>query len=161
VAGAVTIRLPRSLAERLEREAGRLGVSLEEYVLELLLGDVDPPERAREYAEAARDLLEAAREELERGDVRQAAGKVWGAAALAVKAYAAWRGGKRLSSHGELWEYSRNMMEELGVWVSDAWAQANAIHVCFYEGWCTRVHVEQALKRVERLVEEVASRILT
>jgi hypothetical protein len=53
------------------------------------------------------------------------------------------------------------MMEELGVWVSDAWAQANAIHVCFYEGWCTRVHVEQALKRVERLVEEVASRILT
>jgi hypothetical protein len=67
VAGAVTIRLPRSLAERLEREAGRPGISLEEYVLELLLGDVDPPERAREYAEAARDLLEAAREELEGG----------------------------------------------------------------------------------------------
>lgn len=161
MAGAVTIRLPRSLAERLERKAGRLGVSLEEYVLELLLGDVDPPERAREYAEAARDSLETAREELKRGDVRQAAEKVWGAAALAVKAYAAWRDGKRLSSHGELWEYPRRLMEELGEWVHDGWMNANAMHACFYEGWCTRVHVEQAIKRVKRLVEEVASRILT
>jgi len=102
-----------------------------------------------------------AREELERGGVRQAAEKLWGAAALAVKAYAAWRDGKRLASNGELWEYTRRMMAELGGWVSDAWAQANAMHVCFYEGWCTREHVEQALERIKRLVENVASRIRT
>ncbi len=158
--GSVAVWIPRGVAERLEREARRLGVSLEEYVLELLLGDLDPPGRAREYAEAAKDLLEMAGEELAKGDVRQAAEKLWGAAALAVKAYAAWRDGRRLSSHGELWEYSRKLMEDLGGWVSDAWAQASAMHVCFYEGWCTREHVEQAIKRVKRLVEEVASRIL-
>lgn len=38
--------------------------------------------------ETALDLLEEAREELGKGNVRQAAEKLWGAAALAVKAHA-------------------------------------------------------------------------
>ena len=96
IAEAVTIRLPGSVAERLKRRARRLGLSLEEYVLELVLGDIDPVERARGCAEAAYDLLEQARRELARGDVRQAAEKAWGAAALAVKAYAEWREKKAL-----------------------------------------------------------------
>ncbi len=60
-----------------------------------------------EYVEVAEDFLRRAREELKGGDVRQATEKVWGAAALAVKAYAKWREGRRLVSHGELWEYRR------------------------------------------------------
>jgi HEPN domain-containing protein len=71
----------------------------------------------RIYADAARDLLRQAREELEKGNFRQAAEKIWGAAALAVKAYAEWRKGRRLSSHGELWEYKRIMEREVGEWV--------------------------------------------
>ena len=155
----LVIRLPRAIAERLEREARRQGISVEEYLVELLAGDLDPRERAREYIEAARSLLEEAREELERGNTRQAAEKAWGAAALAVKAYAASRDGRRLTSHGELWEYKRRLEKELGEWVSDAWAQATAMHVCFYEAWCTRHDVEEALKRIEKLVEEAGKRI--
>ncbi len=155
MADAVALRIPRGVAERLEQEAKRSGQTLEEYVLDLLLQGLDPPERAREYAEAARSLLEQAREELERGDVRQAAEKLWGAAALAVKAYASWRDGRRLSSHGELWEYKRIMARELGGWVSDAWYAAQSMHICFYEGWCSREDVEEALARIERLVREV------
>ena len=135
---AAVVRLPRGVAERLEEEARRKGLSLKEYVLELLLRDLDPHERAREYIEAARGLLEQAGEELGRGDVRQAAEKAWGAAALAVKAYAALRDGRRLASHRELWEYSKRLMRELGDWVGDAWAHAASMHVCFYEGWCSR-----------------------
>ena len=67
------------------REARRRGISLEEYVLELVLRDLDPPERAKEYVEASKDLLEQAREGLKKDDVRQAAEKAWGAAALAVR----------------------------------------------------------------------------
>ncbi len=156
---SIVIRIPRRVAERLEQEARKLGVSLEGYVLELALRDLDPPERAKEYAEAARDLLEQAQEELARGDVRQAAEKAWGAAALAVKAYAAWRDGKRLTSHKELWEYKRLLQEELGEWISDAWAQANAMHVCFYEDWCSKEDVRDALKRIERLVKEVGKKV--
>ena len=151
--------MPRAILERLKVEAERLGEPLEEYIVELLSQALDPGERLKGYLEAARMLLEEARVELEKGDVRQAAEKLWGAAALAVKAYALWREGRRLASHGELWEYVGKMMDELGGWVYDAWMSANGMHTCFYEGWCTERHVKEALKRVARLVGEVAGRI--
>ena len=95
-------------------------------------------------------------EELRRGDVRQAAEKVWGSAALAVKAYAAWREDRRLASHGELWQYKRKVQGELGEWVADAWAHASAMHTCYYEGWCSGEDMEEAARRVKRLVGEIA-----
>lgn len=154
---ALTLR--GRLAKLLRERAGERGLSVEEYLVELLAGDLDPGERAREYIEAARGLLEEAREELGRGNVRQAAEKLWGAAALAVRAYAEWREGKRLTSHGELWEYTKRMIDEIGEWVYDAWMTATGMHACFYEAWCTQMHVEEALKRIERLVEEEAGRL--
>lgn len=60
------VRLPQAVVERLEQEARRLGISLEEYVLELVLRDLDPPERAKEYIEASKYLLGQAREGLEK-----------------------------------------------------------------------------------------------
>ena len=153
------IRLPRSIAQRLRLEAEKQGMGLEEYLVELATRDLDPPERAREYIEAARSLLEEAREELRSGEVRQAAEKAWGAAALAVKAYAAWREGKRLASHGELWNYTLVLRRELGKWAMDAWNAGNSMHTCFYEGWCTREHVEDAIEKIEKLVETIETRI--
>ncbi|OYT44553.1 MAG: hypothetical protein B6U85_09850 [Desulfurococcales archaeon ex4484_42] len=148
------------LARRVREEAERLGVSVDEYLVELLSQGLDPKDRAVEYVEAARELLKEAREELEKGNVRQAAEKLWGATALTIKAYAYWRDGKRVSSHGKLWEYKRRLEDELGEWVSDAWNAGNTMHVCFYEGWCTGKDVSTAYKRVERLVNEVTSKII-
>ncbi len=156
---SVTLRLPRSVVERVEKEARRAGLGLEEYVLELVLQSMDPEERALEYVEAAKSLLEQAREELKKSDVRQAAEKIWGAAALAVKAYAEWKESKRLASHGELWEYMRKMVRELGGWIREAWMYANGMHTCFYEGWCTKEDAEDAIKRTEKLVTEVKARL--
>jgi len=147
------------VARRILEEAEKLGVTPDEYLVELVSQGLDPKDRALEYVEAAKGLLEEAREELGKGNVSQAAEKAWGASALAVKAYAYWRDEKRLTSHGELWEYKRRIEEELGDWVSDAWAQANTMHICFYEDWCTRGDVEVALRRVKKLVEEVALRV--
>jgi len=147
------------VARRIWEEAERLGVTPDEYLLELVTQGLDPRGRAVEYVEAAEELLEEAREELQKNNVRQAAEKVWGAAALAVKAYAYWRDGKRLTSHGELWEYKRRLIRELGEWVGDAWARATEMHVCFYEGWCSGEDVEASMKHVRKLVREVASRI--
>ena len=109
---STTITLPRVIVERIRREAERLGLSLDEYLVELLSQSLDPRDRAREYAEAAKELLEQARRELEKGNVRQAAEKAWGATALAVKAYAYWKEQRRLSSHEELWEYARRIKED-------------------------------------------------
>jgi len=83
---------------------------------------------------------------------------VWSAAALAVKAYALWREGKRLSSHSELWGYKRKLEEELGGWVYETWAIAQSMHTCFYEGWCTKEDVGKALEPIEKLVGETASK---
>jgi predicted DNA-binding protein len=157
----VAIRLPNLVARRLREEARKLGLSVEEYLLEILSQGLDPRDKAREYIEVASELVERAREELARGDIRQAAEKIWGAAALAVKAYAYWREGRRLASNGELWEYTLVLREELGGWVYNSWAQANAMHTCFYEGWCVREHVESALGEVEKLVKAVKDRVKT
>ena len=145
------------LARRVREEAEKQGLSVEEYLVELLSQGLDPRERALEYIEAAEGLLGQASEELRRGDIRQAAEKLWGATALAIKAYAWLREGRRLVSHGELWEYVERLARELGDWVSDAWNAGNSMHTCFYEGWCTKWHVEQSLKKIKKLVREVAT----
>ena len=158
---SINVKLPRSIVERIERDAKKAGLSLEEYIIELIFQSLDPDERILEYIDVAKDLLGQAREELQKGDVRQAAEKVWGAAALTVKAYAEWREGKRLASHGELWEYMRRMVKELGLWVREVWMYANGMHTCFYEGWCDKEDVEEALKRVKKLVVEVERKVKT
>lgn len=155
--GGNTLTIRGHIAQRLISEAERLGISVEEYLVDLLSRDLDPKNKALEYVRAAKDLLGQATEELEEGNVRQAAEKLWGAATLAVKAYAYWRDGKRLKSHGELWEYMRIMAREFGSWVRDAWMYANGMHTCFYEGWCAQEDVKDALKAIGRLVEEVAA----
>ncbi len=147
------------LAKRVKEEAEKLGISVYEYLVELLSQNLDPKDRAIEYIEAAKSLLEEAMLELEKNNVRQAAEKLWGAAALAIKAYAYWKERKRLVSHRDLWEYKRKLGEELGEWVYDAWANATEMHICFYEKWCSEKDVRVAYKRIERLVREVATRI--
>ena len=155
------IIIPRIIIERIKKEAEKLGVSIEEYIIELISQNLNPKNRAREYIEAAKELLIQSRKELEEGNIRQAAEKAWGASALAVKAYALLREGRRLSSHGELWEYSKILASEFGDWVFDAWAHANSMHTCFYEGWCTDKHVERALRVIEKLIISISERVLS
>ena len=155
---SASIIVPKSVAKRVREEAEKLGISAEEYLLELVTQGLDPSNRAIGYIEVAKELLEQAKEGLEKDDVSQAAKRVWGAAALAVKAYAEWKDGKRLASHGDLWEYKRKMVKELGEWVNDSWAQANAMHICLYEGWCAREDIEEAIERIEKLLKETTSR---
>ncbi len=102
-------------------------------------------------------MLGEARGELGKGNDWQATEKLWGVAALAVKAYAYWRNGKRLTSHGELWEYKRGLEEEFGEWIHDSWANAAEMYICPYEGWCAEKDVENAYKRIEKLVKEIES----
>ncbi|MGC8974244.1 MAG: PaREP1 family protein [Thermoproteus sp.] len=52
------------------------------------------------------------------------------------------------------------MAEELGDWVRDVWAQANAMYTNFYEGWATEADVRKAFGEVRDLVERIAERVL-
>ncbi len=153
---AVTIK--GVIARRLREEARKLDLSLEEYLLELLTQNLDPRDKAKEYINASSELLAEAREELKKRNIRQAAEKVWGAAALAIKAYALWKEGRRLTSHSELWKYKSIIASELGKWVRVAFQQADSMHTCFYEGWCDEADVEETLKAVEKLVKAVSEK---
>ncbi len=145
--------------ERLRRYASENGVLVEELVLELLTRGIDPRDKVVSYIEMAFELLKRAKEELERGEVIQAAEKLWGATALAIKAYAYYKEKRRIMSHGELWNYKNSVAEELGMWVSEVFREASSMHTCFYEGWCTRKDVEEVMSKVEKLVNAIKDKI--
>ena len=74
------------IADKLREEASKRGLGVEEYLLELLTQGLNPRDGVREYVRASEELLAGTREELERGNIRQAAEKIWEASALAVRA---------------------------------------------------------------------------
>ena len=156
---AILIAIPNSVYKRLREKAEKEGITLEEYLLELIMQDIDPKDRAYNYIEVSFELLAQAKKELEGGDLRQASEKLWGATALAIKAYAYWKDRRRLASHRELWEYSEVVANELGEWVLVVFEQADSMHKNFYEGWAKKKHVEVALKGVEKLIEAIARKI--
>jgi len=156
----VIVTIPSSVAERIKREAEKLGISFEEYLIEIFSQGLDPSSRAKEYIESAAELLNEAINEISRENIRQAAEKIWGATALAIKAYAYWKDKRRLSNHKELWEYKDKVAEELGKWVRAVFQRASSLHICFYEGWCTKQDVEDTYEDVKKLVEVLRNRIL-
>ena len=60
------------------KEAEKLGIGVEEYVIEVLSEGLNPRDKAKEYIEIARNLLKEATQELESDNIRQASEKVWG-----------------------------------------------------------------------------------
>ena len=152
----MSIIIPESIARRVREEAERHGMTPEEYILEVLTRDLDPEEKVRDYIEAARILIIQAKEELEKGDLRQVCEKIWGACALAIKAYVLARKKQELKSHKDLWIYKDEVVRELGEWVRTAFLKADSMHKNFYEGLATREDVEDSLKEVEKLVTTVS-----
>ena len=151
----MSLIIPKRIAEKIRREAERLGLTPEEYILELLTKNLDPEQKGKEYLDAALSLIEQAKRELKNNDLRQASEKVWGACALAIKAYALIRKGVKLESRKDLWIYKNEVARELGEWVRTAFLKADSMHKNFYEGLAMREDVEDALRDVEKLVTAI------
>lgn len=146
------VTLPKFIIEELKERASRAGVTVEEYLLDILVEDIDPVEGASKYIRGAEELIEQARQELKKNDLRQASEKIWGACALAIKAHALAKKGIKLESHRDLWIYKNEVARELGEWVRTVFRQADSMHKNFYENLATREDVEDVLKEVEKLV---------
>jgi len=156
---SVTIVLPRAVAERLRKKAREEGVTLSEYVIELLSRELSPEDRAKEYIRTALEIVDQALREVERGDLRQISERIWEAAILAIKAYAYAIEGRKLMNRAELWQYKDRLAREVGDWIHDAWAHAIEMHVNYYEGWATRETVEKAAKMVKDLIETILRKL--
>ena len=157
VGGFMGVVLPMVVIEELRRRAEEIGVSVDEYLLDLITRDSDPREAFDKYLRGARELLELAKEELMRNNLRQASEKIWGACALAIKAYVLARYSKRVESHRELWIYKDKVAEELGNWIRITFKLANSMHTNFYENLATRKDVEDVLNEVEKLVNTITN----
>ena len=151
-----TISIPEKIYKRMREIAENQGMSIEEYILSLAAESLDPESRAEFYWEASVELLKQAERELSKGDLRQASEKTWGAAALAVKALAYEREGRRLTSHRELWRYVSDLASE----TNDRelrllWRTAVSMHVNFYENWATRDDIEDSITNIEKFIKKL------
>ncbi len=156
----ITITLPSSIATEIMKRAHKEGMSIEEYLIDLILEDLDPNEKAEKYLDGAFELIKQAQREIQERNFRQASEKIWGACALAIKAHAYMKAGKRLTSHRELHEYKDEIVREIGDWTLNAWFAANTMHINFYEEWATEEEIKAALEKVEKLVRAIAKSII-
>ena len=155
----ISLSIPRAILEELRKYSEERGVTIEGLPVEIATQGMNPRDRAKKYIEASLELLEQAKEELNKGDLRQASEKIWGAAALAIKAYAFWREGKVLTKHTDLWSYKSVVAKELGEWIRVSWLIADAMHKNFYEGEADKDDIIKAYEEVEKLVKAIAKRI--
>ncbi|OYT52018.1 hypothetical protein B6U66_02890 [Candidatus Bathyarchaeota archaeon ex4484_135] len=150
------VLVPESAYEKLRKLAELRGATVEELVLDLVADDMTTAEAVEAYWEAAKGLLSEAEEELSKGDLRQASEKIWGSAALAVKAVALAREGRRLASHGELWRFVSELARQEGdPDIRRLWHVATSMHVNYYEGWADEGLVRGALEDVRKLLAKL------
>ena len=108
------------------------------------------------HAQMSRRFLEHARDELTKGDRIQAAEKVWGAAAHALKAVGEQRGWLH-DRHPNIFDIGEHLGLEFGQFdqFSRYLAQAEYMHRNFYlNGW-SEAAVKAALNDVETFVNEL------
>lgn len=108
------------------------------------------------HAQMSRRFLEHAKLELSKGDRIQAAEKVWGAAAHALKAVGEQRGWIH-DKHPNIFDIGEHLGREFGVFeqFSRYLAQAEYMHRNFYlNGWSEDA-IQSALNDVEAFVNEL------
>jgi hypothetical protein len=151
--------LPKKIEKKLKEECERSGTSIEELALEALCRGIneriDPLDRAELYARLSEKYLREADDLLAKKDHVQASEKLWGAAALMVKAVAASKG-ISISSHGELFSFVRRLgEEEKNPELRRLFSVASTLHQNFYENWLSGDVVREYSEDVKQLVAEL------
>jgi len=157
--GVVEIMLSEKLYKKLETEADKMGVSVEELITDILSRTLnvplDPGDRVEFHLKLCKKYLHESEELLAKGDYAQASERAWRAAMQIVKAVAA-REGRGLRSHGELHREVARIAAETGdEEVRMLWQSAGMLHQNFYENWLPREMVEGNIKDVKRFVEKL------
>jgi hypothetical protein len=155
----LTLMLPKKVEVKLRKESEKSGASIEELALEALCRGLDekmdPSDRAELYARLSEKYLKEADDLLAKGDYVQASEKLWGAAALMVKAVAASRG-VSISSHGELFSFVRRLgEEERNPELRRLFSVASTLHQNFCESWLREDVIKEYSEDVKQLVTEL------
>ena len=103
----------------------------------------------------SRRFLDHARVELDKGDRLQAAEKVWGSAAHALKAIAIQRGWRH-RSHDSVMSVGSQLAREFDREdLAEHLISANAMHINFYENGVPAILIKAAINNVERYIAKL------
>ena len=155
----ISIILPKKLDEKLRKKAEETGALPEELGIEFLLKalneELDPEDLGEHYQALSEKYLAEAKEFLGRGDTVQASEKLWGSAALAVKAVAA-RRRLKLERHGSLWDFvSRLSSESKDEDIVRFFGEANTLHRNFYENEMDKKAIEVISRDIDKLIAKL------
>jgi len=155
----ISIILPKKLDEKLRKKAEETGALPEELGIEFLLKalneELDPEDLGEHYQALSEKYLAEAKEFLGRGDTVQASEKLWGSAALAVKAVAA-RRRLKLERHGSLWDFvSRFSSESKDEDIIRFFGEANTLHRNFYENEMDKNAIEVISRDIDKLIAKL------
>lgn len=115
----------------------------------------DPESRIEMYIHYSKEYLKKAFEYLERNELSQASEKGWGAAVLAVKAWAEKYGLKHFR-HRDLEEVINKIWRELKDFeIIKLWSLALRLHSNFYENFMDKELIEKHLQAIEEFIEKV------
>lgn len=153
------LMLPERIKKKLGKECEKTGMSIEEPALEALYKGlnekIDPSDKAEAYMNLSEKYLRDADDLLAKGDYIQASEKLWGSAALMVKAVAASRG-STISSHGELFSFVRRLGEEEDEpELRRLFSVANTLHQNFYENWLHEDVIKEYSEDIKQLITEL------
>jgi len=153
------LMLPERIKKKLGKECEKTGMSIEELALEALYKGlnekIDPSDKAEAYMNLSEKYLRDADDLLAKGDYIQASEKLWGSAALMVKAVAASRG-STISSHGELFSFVRRLGEEEDEpELRRLFSVANTLHQNFYENWLHEDVIKEYSEDIKQLITEL------
>jgi hypothetical protein len=109
----------------------------------------------KDYLRLNGKYLKDAEELLAKGDYTQASEKFWGAAAEMVKAVAA-KHGVRLGTYKSIVRYVLEVDKKHPEWrLQEAFAQAETLHVNFYEDNLPEEVVKVRAETVKRIIEKL------
>ena len=111
------------------------------------------------YREASQEYLQHAHQALEEGDYPQASEKLWGAAAVMVKAVAESRGWPH-NGHNQLFSAINRLADETGdEELPTLFRAAGFLHTNFYERWLPPEDVARAAGEVNRLLQKLGEHL--
>lgn len=156
--------IPKRIEKKLKEEHEKTGISIEELALEALYRGlnekIDPSDRAEVYTRLSEKYLMEADNLLIKGDYIQASEKLWGAAALMVKAVAASKG-ITILSHGELFSFVRKLGEEENEpELRRLFSVASTLHQNFYENWLHEDVIKEYAEDIKQFIAKLKKLML-
>lgn len=132
------------------------GRDVEEFIIDLIVRELDPPRRVEVYLRLHEDYLRSAEELYSKGNLTQAGEKYWGAVTALLNAIAELRGGWEHYSHRDYDVIVGRLYKEINdKSILIDFSMAERLHANFYHNFMGKeefeVHRQAALELIERL----------